>query len=452
MLLRFRVTNYKSILDEIDLNLTPSKKIRRLPHHIYRTKNSNLNALKGSVIYGANAAGKSNICGAMEVGKDLICLERTVENVNISQFDSERESTFEYEIQVDGITYAFGFSILNRKIAEEWLYIIEKDDAETLIFKYENADINSLSLMDGLAENIGTEESLYVKFLFRAKEKTSLFLTEIVKKLEIKHRFVDCASIVKNWFEFNFEVINPDSTYIKFEDDVIHNEECKRFYTTFLKAFDTGIEDIEMASYILSDLPKETQNRIEDLISNENEDGEWGFVITDESSRFNVSVINGSEITSIEEVCFRCNKDNKKLFKMNELSDGTKRLTDLIPALYAAIYRNRTLVIDEMDRSLHPLIVKIMLEFFYSKDVDTNGQLIITTHDSSLMEQAYLRADEIWFTQKEHDGSTILYSLAEYDIRTDKSLVKDYFDGRFGGVINYRKAQDVIKELFHAKS
>jgi predicted ATP-dependent endonuclease of OLD family len=117
-----------------------------------------------------------------------------------------------------------------------------------------------------------------------------------------------------------------------------------------------------------------------------------------------------------------------------EESDGTLRLLDLIPALHPTAFTGTVHVIDEIDRSLHPILVRKFMEFFLKSSVGEQRQVIVTTHESNLLDQDLLRRDEIWFAEKDPTGATKLYSLLDFKVRNDLEIRKHYLQGRFGAI------------------
>jgi len=113
-----------------------------------------------------------------------------------------------------------------------------------------------------------------------------------------------------------------------------------------------------------------------------------------------------------------------------EESDGTKRLLNLLPALYDLLKHDRVCIIDEMDRSMHALLTRSVLRIFLSHI--SKGQLILTTHESSLLDAEIFRRDEIWFAEKDTKGMTRLYSLNDYKKRTHATIRDYYLEGRYG--------------------
>lgn len=452
MLIRFKVSNYKSINEEVTLNLTPSN-VRRHKFHILN-KDSDFPVLRGALIYGANASGKSNLCEAINMVATLIQYE---DQVPITPFDARKPTKFEYEFFVQGKAYAYGFEYFSGEVTEEWFYLIKNDSDEELIFNYGADTDYKLAVNSQIQSSLDEESNLYLKFLFRSRDKNKLFLPQTVKNDdEDLSVFTDKLKPFFFWFLSQTEIVSPDASYTEFEDDIVNNEKMKEFYSTFLKAFDTGISDIKLSQHVFDDLDESIRVKISQLIEeNAHLKGKtsWSAVIATYAGRLNITVNKDGKTQQIDEVVYQnsCTHSGKKFFTYPELSDGTRRLIDIIPALYQTIYQEKVFIIDEIDRSIHPIIIKILLEFFYNEKITPNGQLIVTTHDTGVMEQEFLRKDEIWFVQKEHDGSSLLYALDEYanDLRSDKSLIKDYLNGRYGAVVNYKKAQGIIQELIN---
>jgi len=123
---------------------------------------------------------------------------------------------------------------------------------------------------------------------------------------------------------------------------------------------------------------------------------------------------------------------------MYQESDGSQRIIDLLPAFLeiAGADSKRVYVIDEVDRSLHTLLTRQLLESYLSGcSQDSRAQLLFTTHDVLLMDQQLLRRDEMWITERDEAGVSSLMSFSEYkDVRYDKDIRKSYLQGRLGGI------------------
>ena len=131
------------------------------------------------------------------------------------------------------------------------------------------------------------------------------------------------------------------------------------------------------------------------------------------------------------------NGSNDIIFEFEEESDGTKRLFDLIPIIMSVkfgVFLSKTFLVDEIDRSLHPELTRKLLETFLNSNDSSQNQLILTTHESSLLDLNLLRRDEIWFVEKKKDSSSHLYSLEEFKPRFDTEIRKAYLQGRYGAI------------------
>jgi uncharacterized protein len=120
-------------------------------------------------------------------------------------------------------------------------------------------------------------------------------------------------------------------------------------------------------------------------------------------------------------------------FDLHEESDGTQRLILMLPVIYDAITQGKVFIIDEIERSLHPLLSRLFLQTFLNAE-PCRGQIIFTTHETTLMDLDLLRRDEIWFAEKDIEESSQIYSLVEFRVRTDLRIDKGYLQGRFGAI------------------
>ena len=116
-------------------------------------------------------------------------------------------------------------------------------------------------------------------------------------------------------------------------------------------------------------------------------------------------------------------------------SEGTKRMFALAVALIDTLEDGLVLVVDELDSSLHPLLVSRLIELFHDPDVNTNNaQLIFNTHDTTVLSPDLLRRDQIWFTEKDEGGVSTLYSLLDFKPRKGEAFGKGYLQGKYGAV------------------
>jgi hypothetical protein len=210
------------------------------------------------------------------------------------------------------------------------------------------------------------------------------------------------------------------------------------FASEFLRSSSTGVDHLEVSK---SRIPKE------DLSSLVGEYGARRLVREAEAGRrrfMRASRLEGDawiEIGGPEDyrlVRFQSahkGEDGRTVsMDLDDESDGTKRLLDLLPAVHQMRSRGRVNIVDEIDRSMHPILVRRLIEFFLTSCADSPSQLIVTTHESNLLDLDLLRRDEIWFAEKDHEQATRLYSLADFKVRKDLEIRKHYLQGRFGAI------------------
>ncbi|WP_282667979.1 AAA family ATPase [Lactococcus cremoris] len=436
MLVNFRFENFLSFNQMNTFSMTLGK--TKL-HQRNILKNDSIDLLKFATVYGANASGKSNFISTISFAQDIIL--NGLNNVAISNMynrndeaNSQRVSRFEFEILLDSKIYSYGFSILisEMKIVEEWFYDITNKEIEIfsrsndVIFNYDyfNFDENSKLRINVYSQDISSN-------------RTDLFLTSLNKgKNEImtedgKALFKD----VFNWFSNTLEVISPDEVTKEF-GLTYQNQEYLDKLGKYLKNSDTGVTKVllEKTEDSMEGMPvsldKQVRNKIlQDFVESENESKKvkLSAMIRTPKSIY-IFEKSGDELITFE-LKFVHSKDNVK-YSFNEESDGTIRLVELFSVLNNQ--KEKVFVIDELDRSLHPILTYDFVKKFLLKD-GTN-QLIISTHEDRLLDLSLLRRDEIWFVNKDDKGNSLLYSLEDYKERFDKNIMNAYLDGRYGAI------------------
>lgn len=218
-------------------------------------------------------------------------------------------------------------------------------------------------------------------------------------------------------------------------NQLVEKESIRRFFSDILKYFDTGIESIEAKQgdmnfdKIFEGIPKEEAEKLKIRISND---------IKSDSVMFKMnnhiySLKKDDEGNIVATKLMQNHGNSSELFEYSDESDGTQRLFDLIPLFYEH-KNNRAIFIDEIDRSLHPNLIRKFLELFYTFTEGSDCQIIATTHDSNLLDLDLVRQDEIWFIQRLDNHSSKIYSLTDYKERYDKKIDKEYLLGKYGAV------------------
>lgn len=448
MLIRFNVKNFLSFSERED-NKTEefsmiAGKVRSKREHIYN--NGKLKMLKFAAVYGANASGKSNLVKAMEFMQRTVLVGlpegHTDKYCKISEDNKEKESYFEMEIILGEKYYAYGFEvILNQsKFVSEWLVELTADNKENLIF---SRDIkNGVYEFGSLVKTKGLIDKLDVYAEDIQEDSSVLLLSIMNKNKKTLYQQYEGASVfqdVYQWIRKGLDINYPDrpiSDYSYMAETENVEEICR-----FISAFGTGITGFKMVEVpvekVLGYLPKGIRD---DLVSNiekkvvkmKNDEEESKFGIVMRSNRdFFILDIDKEDNIVCRTIKFSHGKENI-LFNLSEESDGTVRILDLLEVLLAG--EGKTYVIDELDRCLHPSLTYKFVDTFLQLAAQKNIQLIVTTHESRLLDFDLLRRDEIWFVNKRKTGESDIYSLEEYNARFDQKIDKAYLEGRYGGV------------------
>ena len=351
-------------------------------------------------------------------------------------------SYFEFEIEIKSKYYSYGFeSILNSSsITSEWLMEITPDNGQKEIFtrdilkgtyslnKYfkDKNNINNLSVF---ASAVKTDDSvLFLKTMNQNK-------SDLYKENEE----LSILKLVYDWFKNQLDVNFPerpisDYSYFMTDEDIPN-------IIRIISAFGTGITNYQIVDVLPEKLaetfPKNLMQDLSKMLEKENSKNKKKRSKT--SKRIMLRLNKDTYIFEMDiddKISYKTiefNHGNNSIsFSMSEESDGTIRILDLIEVLLCK--KDKVFFIDEIDRCLHPKLtyklIKTYLEFSQKKNI----QLVVTTHESRLLDFELLRRDEVWFVDKNKDGESEIYSLEEYNSRFDQKIDKAYLEGRYGGV------------------
>lgn len=461
MLIRFNVKNFLSFSERENGKSEEfsmlAGKVRNKKTHMY--ENEKIKLLKFAAIYGANAAGKSNLVKAMDYMRSIVLSGlpkgHTDMYCKIDETNKEKESYFELEIMLEEKYYAYGFEvILNQsKFVSEWLIELTSDNKEKLIF---SRDIkNGVFEFGSSLQEKGLIEKLEVYAEDIQEDDSILLLSAMNKNKKTLYQQYSNASILQDvyvWISENLDINYPnrpisDYSYMAKTENV--EEVCR-----IISAFGTGITGFQMVEVapekVLADIPKEirdemiseVETKISEMKSNERLK-EIGIIMRSAADFFILRVNDKEEVTC-KTIKFSHGKDNV-LFNISEESDGTVRILDLLEVLLSG--EGKTFVIDELDRCLHPSLTYQFVDTFLQSAEKRKIQLIVTTHESRLLDFDLLRRDEIWFVNKRKSGESDIYSLEEYNTRFDQKIDKAYLEGRYGGVPVFSTVFPVKEEV-----
>lgn len=454
MLMRFSVSNYMSFgykkdsdgnicADEFYLYAGSSQQFK---DRVVNLKNRNV--LKFSSIYGANAAGKSNLVHAIFAGKCIILSTMDQTSLRDKYCKSKKENKelptlFEYEFSIGEKCYAYGFtvSLWEQKILSEWLYELQGTKEYTIFERI--AEKNEYYFDENIFSDYDNIQEFHYYLKDANRVGSSLLLYELNRR-KLEHNDFDIFYQIFDWFKQKLVVIFPNTkigaSYFRFEND-------NGGLVKVLKYLDTGITDYKMQSINESTFKEyfsdETMaDRFLQKHKNEGK-GKVKSVLHYKDVLFELDY-GENGIDKISKLLFAHGVDEVS-YEYGEESDGTKRIIELLDIILNDD-KEKVFIIDELDRSLHPMMTIKFVETFLKFSKKENTQLIITTHESNLMDLNILRRDEIWFAERQKDNTTTLFTLEKFKVRYDKVVAKDYLSGRYGAVPVFKDFEYVWEE------
>ncbi|HNS85087.1 MAG TPA: ATP-binding protein [Candidatus Cloacimonas sp.] len=426
MLIQFSVANCLSFNEKTTLEFFASKD-RNLKEQLWMSESRYIpNILKAAFIFGPNAGGKSNLIKAFYYAKSIVLGEpnplrnRTI-YFKLCPDCAQKPIFFEFEMLIKRKIYRYGFEIKEGVISREWLWNINSTGEHKV---YERTFDKLQKNKIGYGDNYKVlQQDEYFNFVLKGTPENKLFLTETI------NRNIELFRDVFEWFK-KIVIIYPHSKLQSF-NVLINNEFLLQEYRKLMKLCDLGIDDINIekieADEVLNKLPSAVRDNLRmDLPGN---------ITLKTDERYSMNFKNGIQEAYRILISHKIPATETKVeFKINEESDGTNRIFDLIPVLQL-LQEDAIVFVDELDRSLHPLISKAFIKALFTANKQHQGQFIVTTHDATLLDVKLLRRDLIWFIRKNYQMESTLYSLQEFEkVRNDKALQKAYLAGLYGAI------------------
>lgn len=435
MLLRFGVSNHRSIRDYQEIIFTASS-LKDADHGLMKpylvnsdgledTVGEKLQVLPVTAIYGANAAGKSTILKAFSFFVDSIIYSHAGRKTSAGTFSTpflldeesrEQPSAFDADFIVDGNRYHYGFTLNGKRILAEWLY---------------EYPLNSKRLVRRVLFHRNPEEGeeFYFGKTLKGENKTisklvrdnSLFLSAAVQNAHPQ------LTRIFNFFE--------DKISHRLEDDHSSHSISRQVYAyfgndqeglskaiNFLQAADVGISSVKFSQKPIPQITKQLLKDMEEMFRKHVDTSEdLGF--SNEDQRPEVKLLHIGE------------NRNSFPIELGDESSGTLALLQILGPVFKRLTEGGVLLVDELNISLHPLVSKELVKLFSHPDTNPGkAQLIFTTHDTSMLVTKLLRRDQIWFVEKDNDGASVIYSLSSIKVRSTDNFERGYMEGRFGAV------------------
>ncbi len=418
MIIRFKTGNFKSIKEEVELDFVASNYDKTMLGNLIDLKETGLSKVKlvkGLALYGANASGKSNVLDAIKFMAGFIVNSATRikpgDKTGVVPFCLDEKSqnsptSFEITILIDGIRYCYGFSLDDARVHEEHLTAYPKGLAQHWFKRNFVCDKNEYSWDN--SESFKLDKDLTSK-----TRDNCLFLSVGAQfnnqQLTTVYNFFRNSLV---FFDFSDRGLFPGYTADIIEKQDSKSEVVKRM----LRLADFGVCDINVISEMkeLEQVPNLPPSLVESL----KKDGKTKL-------RVNRS-INFAHAGA----------DNLQgAIEFNSESAGTKRFFSLSGPFLDILEKGHIVIIDELETSMHPLLVRELLKLFFSSESNQKGaQIIFSTHNPILLDNEIIRRDQVWLTEKNQTGATFTYPLTNYKPRNNESLLRGYLSGRYGAI------------------
>ena len=410
MLIEFRVKNFRSLRDEQTLSLVADKD-KSLQES--NTMPSGIKAaptlLRSMAIFGPNAGGKSNLIKALQFMRAVVAESASVmqpgQAFHTQSFRFEATSVaqpteFDVSFVLDGIRYQFGFALTAQRITREYLLVYKAFKPQLWFERYFDEE-SGKDLYD-FGTGLKGPKSVWEG----ATRPNALFLSMAVQ-LNSEQLQPVFAWFVKQLAIFN--EITPLGQHFSIE--MLRKPEGKRAICDFLTSADISISDIEVVTLKVS-----------------------GQAVHFDMAAEKTEVRN--EEQEVHELLFHHVTDHgEAVFSLGDESMGTRNLLFLTGPVLEILDKGMVLVVDELGSSLHPLLVRRLVELFQNSRFNKKGaQLIFTSHDTSLLDQDLFRRDQIWFVEKDRDQASKLYLLSDFSPRKNEALERGYLMGRYGAL------------------
>lgn len=426
MLIEFTVGNYRSFKEPVTLSMIATQLKSKDP--VVDQNNildlpDNPSLLISAAIYGANASGKSNLIQALDFMRDFV-LNSPKETRPTGGIDSDpfrlsaktvkEPSHFEIVFIVQGKRYRYGFEVTKERVNAEWLYFVPSTREATLFERQgDHFKIGSYFKEGRDIEEHTRPNALFLSVVAQFNGLTAQMLVHWFRRLGIISGLEDIDKLI---FSLNRLLQGEQADSIK---ELI----CR---------LDLGITDL-----LLEKEPRKTPSLPDDarqaFMIGSGEQGEQLRVKT-------VHMQTGEADVPAEQVLFDLSEQE---------SEGTQKLFAMSGPLIRTLQSGYVLVVDELDARLHPLMTREIISLFNNRESNPNGaQLIFSSQDTNLLDNTLFRRDQIWFLEKDQQGASHLYSLAEFRVRNDKDYERGYIQGRYGAIPNIGQIHTIVSEEY----
>ena len=416
MLVNFTVKNYRSFKQERTFSMEAGSIKEHKESIINKGK---LSLLPLAVFYGANSGGKSNLIQAISTMRYMVRRsvqlnegdELPYDPFALDEISDSQPTLFEIQFIKGEVLYRYGFEYTKKEIVSEWLYEKQFGEKEYELF------VRSRDLIDvspkRFPEGEGKED---------LTNSNRLFLSLVAQLKGEK------SNSVMGWFRECNVLSGIDSEGYEafslrmFLEHLNGADEAQEFFKTLQLGFTRfSVKKVDIPKDALNNAPESIKSQLEKDLTTGN--------FVEPITTHNVYDENGSVV-------------GERNFHKNQMeSEGTKKVIEMSGPIFDTLNEGKTLIVDELDAKLHPLLTRNIVLLFMDPEKNQHGaQLIFATHDTNLLDLEIIRRDQIWFAEKDKVEATDLYSLVEFKdedgkkVRNDRDIKRDYIRGRYGAI------------------
>lgn len=421
MLIEFKFKNFRSFRDEATLSLEATG-LGAFKNCLISYGSEKL--LPGVAIYGKNGGGKSNVLRAFWLAVQFIRNAQRTQHENASipvspfslnDYSKNQPTTFEFTYVLDNVKYIYGFSATREKIISEYLYHSPKGQ-KAIVFERTEQKFKF------------TEDKAKRNLISEAVASNQLFFS-----MACTMNDTDCVRGMR-WFReyvlFSRDYSDIPRQLLEYSND----KNMLKSISNYAKSADFGIEDMQYefnSEEITEDMnvPDNLPEGVRTALTN------FLHTLSETSNNSEVKLKVGNvTATAIHKGIKQNGESDLFSLELSDESDGTRKFMALAPALESVLNKGGVLLVDEIERELHPMLVNLIVSKFQSKESNAYGaQIIFTTHNTELMNEAILRKDQIYFVDKSRDdGASELYSISEFSTKTTENIRKGYLMGKYG--------------------
>lgn len=420
MLIEFKFGNFRSFRDEAVLSME-AMGLGRLKNCLISYNSMKL--IPSVAIYGKNGGGKSNVIRAFWLAVQFIKNAQRTQHENakipvkpflLNDYSKDEPTFFEFTYVLDNVKYIYGFSATKEKIFSEYLYHSPKGQKATVFTRTEQK-FNF------------TEEKAKRKLISEAVAPNQLFFSVACTMND-----ADCMRAMK-WFR-DYVFFSRD--YADIPEQLLEYSNDKNMLAAisgYAKAADLGIEkmEFEFKDEVVKDfeseknIPEEIRFALTAFMQNLKENSNISEIGLQKSEVRATSYHNGINKNGIK---------TSFTLDLSDESDGTRKLMSIAPAIESVLNNGGIVLVDELEKELHPMLVNYIVAKFQSKTSNPNGaQLIFTTHNTELLNMELMRKDQLYFADKNRkDGASELYSIGDFSAKTADNIRKGYLAGKYG--------------------